>query len=140
MKIRQKINSIIDMQGFIEIDAFMRIVMSSEESSYYRSKDPIGQEGDFITAPEISQMFGEMIGIWAIDRWNKLGRPKKCNLVELGAGRGSLLRDLLRISRIEKEFFEALTIYIIDINEELIKVQKEALNGHKNIKWIPSLD
>ena len=139
MQIKGKINKIIEDQGFIEIDEFMRIALSSNEDSYYRSKNPIGEESDFITSPEISQMFGEMMGVWAIDSWIKLGRPKSFNLVEFGAGKGTLLRDLLRISKMEPKFLEDVNISILDINEELIKIQKETLQKY-NITWVKSLD
>jgi SAM-dependent MidA family methyltransferase len=138
MEIREKINYLIQKNGYISIDAFMSISMTSETNSYYRSKDPINK--DFITSPEISQIFGEMIGIWVIDAWNKLGCPKNVSLVEFGSGRGTLLRDLLKIAKLEKSFYEALNISIIDINEVLIDIQKETLKGYNNIKWVTSIN
>ena len=139
MSVKERINSIIEGKGFIEVDNFMGIILSSNKDSYYRSKNPLGEESDFITAPEISQMFGEMIGVWVIDSWTKLGRPKSFNLVEFGAGKGTLLRDLLRIAKIEKDFLDAINIYIIDINEELIKAQKDTLKDHK-VNWVDSIE
>lgn len=140
MSIKVIIENHIQQNGFIEIDEFMRLVLSSKENSYYRSKKAIGEDADFITAPEISQMFGEMIGIWAIDVWNKLGKPKNINLVELGAGRGRLLRDLLKISIIEPGFFESLNLYILDINSSLIEIQKDTLKDYRNIEWIEDIE
>lgn len=139
MSVEEKIHNIIEEQGYIEVDNFMRLALSSHKDSYYRSKNPLGEDSDFITAPEISQMFGEMIGVWAIDNWSKLGKPKSFNIVEFGAGRGTLLRDLLRIAKIEQEFLEGANIHIIDINEELIKIQKETLKEY-NVQWVSSLD
>lgn len=139
MSVIEEINKVIQDQGFIKIDEFMKLVLSKQKDSYYRSKNPIGEESDFITAPEISQMFGEMIGVWAIDFWTKLERPNSFNLVELGAGKGTLLRDLLRISKIEPKFLEAVNIYILDINEKLIEIQKDTLAKHK-VTWVKSLE
>lgn len=139
MSVKERIYNIISEKGYIDIDEFMTLALSSHDDSYYRSKDPLGENSDFITAPEISQMFGEMIGVWAIDSWTKFGRPKKFNLVEFGSGRGSLLKDLLRIAKIENDFLEGANIHIIDINEELIKIQKENLKNY-NVKWVKSID
>lgn len=139
MKVEEKILRVIEDQGFVEVDDFMRIALSHQKDSYYRSKNPLGEASDFITAPEISQMFGEMIGVWAIDSWTKLGRPESFNLVEFGAGKGTLLRDLLRIAKIDKDFLDAINIYIIDINEELIKIQKDILK-EQDVKWVGSLE
>lgn len=139
MSVRDKINQVIQEQGFIEIDEFMKLALSDNKDSYYRSKNPIGEGSDFITAPEISQMFGEMIGVWAIDSWAKLGKPDIFNLVELGAGKGTLLRDLLRIAKTQPKFLAAANIYILDINEELINIQKETLANYK-VTWVKSIE
>jgi len=139
MSIKEKLGKAINSAAGLEIDKFMEIILSSQKDSYYRSKNPIGEDSDFITAPEISQMFGEMVGIWAIDNWNKLGKPSNLNLVEFGAGRGSLLKAFLKMAKIDPDFLKALSIYIIDIGEELIKIQKDALKEYSNISWIKSI-
>ena len=131
----------ISKNGFIPMDEVMHIALTKNPNSYYRSRQPLGQDGDFITAPEISQMFGEMIGIWCIDLWNKLGRPKKSNLVEFGAGRGSLMRDVLRTIKAEPEFYNSVTIWIIDINPKLKAIQREILADFDPIiKWVSSIN
>lgn len=140
MEIKKIIESEIKNKGYISIDNFMRIAMSDKYNSYYRNSEPLGDNGDFITSPEVSQMFGEMVALWAIDAWNKLGRPGSFNIVEFGAGTGKLMRDLLRIARMDREFYESATISIIDINEGLIEIQRTNLSEHTNIKWISSLD
>ncbi len=141
MSVRQEIREIIEEKSSIPIDEFMQIAMSKLGSSYYRSKQPLGANGDFITAPEISQLFGEMLGIWCIDSWYKLGKPSKCNLLEYGAGRGILMRDLLRIAKTDKAFYDALDIWIIDINPILVETQKTILKqfDDKKIKWIKAI-
>jgi len=82
----------IDLEGPIPLGDYMAIA----NAHYYASKDPLGEEGDFVTAPEISQMFGEIIGIWLADLWLRKGSPDHCHYVELGPGRGTLARDALR--------------------------------------------
>ncbi|CAI7881477.1 unnamed protein product [Closterium sp. NIES-54] len=77
----------------------MQVLTSSSAGGYYMQRDVFGREGDFITSPEISQMFGEMVAVWAMMAWQQLGAPPRVHLVELGPGRGTLMADLLRVSR-----------------------------------------
>lgn len=140
MEIRKIIESKISKEGYICLDDFMRIAMSEHPGSYYRNVSPIGEAQDFITAPEVSQMFGEMICLWAIDAWEKLGRPKKCNIIEFGSGTGKLLRDFLRIASMEKDFYAGIKAWIIDINANLISAQKEILKDHTKVQWVKSLE
>lgn len=129
----------ISQKGYLGIDEMMRSAMSQNILSYYRTKQPLGENGDFITSPEISQMFGEMIGIWCIDLWYKLGRPNPFNILELGPGRGLLMRDLLRSTKHVVGFHDALHIQMLEINDTLIPIQKEQLlQLHQRIEWISS--
>src|SRR3546814_12461383 len=89
----------IAAEGPITVAAFMADCLLHPEHGYYRTREAIGLGGDFTTAPEISQMFGELLGLWAADIWQKLGEPGRCYLVELGPGRGPLLRDALPAAR-----------------------------------------
>ncbi|MEP6176151.1 MAG: SAM-dependent methyltransferase, partial [Parasphingorhabdus sp.] len=82
----------IDREGPIALGDYMAIA----NNHYYASKDPLGEEGDFVTAPEISQMFGEIVGIWLVDLWLRKGSPSRCHYIELGPGRGTLASDALR--------------------------------------------
>ncbi|KAK9365826.1 S-adenosyl-L-methionine-dependent methyltransferase [Lipomyces kononenkoae] len=82
--------------GPISVAAYMRQCLTNPESGYYINKDPFGTEGDFITSPEISQMFGELVGVWVITQWMAQGRPPNIRLIELGPGRGTLMRDMLK--------------------------------------------
>src|SRR5581483_4803707 len=83
--------------GPITVAEYMTAALVDPQHGYYRSADPLGRSGDFITAPEISQIFGELIGAWLIDCWDKLGRPNPVRLIELGPGRGTLMQDALRL-------------------------------------------
>ncbi len=133
MSIESIIRQIISTKGYITVDDMISISMSDHPSSYYRSKQPIGSHSDFITSPEISQLFGEMIGIWAINAWEKLDRPTNINLVEFGPGRGILMRDLLRATSKITEFHKALNIHLCEINPLLIDEQKKNLTDYTKL-------
>jgi hypothetical protein len=136
MKVKDTIKSTILKNNYIAIDHFMSISLSQCSDSYYIDKNPIGDLQDFITAPEISQMFGEIIGIWVLEKWIEMGSPSKFNLIELGPGRGSLMKDLLNITKHNKDFYIGMNIHLVEINETLIKIQKERLQEHINkIDW-----
>ncbi|MDR0329873.1 MAG: class I SAM-dependent methyltransferase [Rickettsia sp.] len=124
MPIDSKVRKLIEQNGSIKLDEMMLQVMSVNPSSYYKKQDKLGYLGDFTTAPEISQLFGEMIALWAIDQWHKMGCPKKTNLVELGPGQGVLMRDFLNVAKLVPEFYQSLSIELIEINPHFIKRQK----------------
>lgn len=121
---------------------FMEHALSHREFGYYTSNDPIGINGDFITAPEISQMFGEMIGLKLADHWIKSGRPKDCVLVELGPGRGSLMNDLLRSTKNVEGFHEAMQVFFLELSKPLAAKQKLLIDKFAKIKfnWINSIN
>lgn len=120
--LKKKIEKIITEQGPISISDFMKLALADKKNGYYRKKMPLGSKGDFITSPDISQIFGEIIGVWILDLWIKLGKPKETQIVDLGGGRGTLLSDIKRVlgNKISSYIF-------IDINVELIKLQKKAV-------------
>jgi NADH dehydrogenase [ubiquinone] 1 alpha subcomplex assembly factor 7 len=137
MPIDAKIRTIIETNGYIKIDEMMRQVLSINPDSYYIATENIGAGGDFITAPEISQLFGEIIALWAIEQWQKLGRPNEFCLLELGPGHGTLMSDLLRASGVVKAFLDAAKIHLLEINPKFIQKQKAKLKAHKKeITWI----
>ena len=140
MTIDSSVRKIIKDFGYIRIDDMMREALSKNTNSYYKSKSLIGVDGDFITSPEISQLFGETIALWAITKWQELGSPKEIALIELGPGRGVLMRDLMRISEIVPEFNKAIEIFLYEINEGFIKEQKNTLASIKQkINWINNI-
>ena len=140
MPIDFAIRKIIETQGHITVDNMMRQVLSSSFDSYYKTQENIGELGDFITAPEISQLFGEIIALWAIDEWKKLGSPKKFNLVELGPGQGTLMFDLLRIAKLVPEFFKSAQIHLVEINPYFTRKQQEKLSNYKkDIVWLEDI-
>ncbi|KAG0051895.1 NADH dehydrogenase [ubiquinone] complex I, assembly factor 7 [Gryganskiella cystojenkinii] len=109
---------------------FMRQVLVNPLSGYYMKGDVFGTQGDFITSPEISQMFGELLGIWFHIQWEGLGKPSKVQIVELGPGRGTLMVDMLRAVSRFKEFKNAISgVHLIEASPGLRKVQREKLCG-----------
>ena len=98
---------------------------------YYRKALPVGAAGDFTTAPEISQMFGELLGAWLAERWLAMGRPPGVRLVELGPGRGTLMADALRATRGVPGFHAAIDLHLVEINEQLRALQGQALAAYK---------
>jgi NADH dehydrogenase [ubiquinone] 1 alpha subcomplex assembly factor 7 len=115
----------IDEQDFIPLHDYMMLCASHPEYGYYRRNDPLGRAGDFITAPEISQMFGEMIAIWLIMQWKYFGCPHTLYLCELGAGRGTLMQDILRVAEKTPAFKAAVKVFFLEQNETLKAMQKQ---------------
>ena len=120
----------IARSGPITVADYMAAALGDPEHGYYRHADPLGAQGDFTTAPEISQLFGELIGAWLIDCWDQAGRPERLNLVELGPGRGTLMADILRVGRHVPEWLKAAQVHLVEINPRLRHAQAAALVGH----------
>ncbi len=116
--------------GPITIAEFMAICLGDPEHGYYMRRDPFGAAGDFITAPEISQMFGELIGLWAAETWRRMGEPSRFVLAELGPGRGTLMADALRAARLAPGFLAAAEVNLVETSPHLRMLQRERLAGH----------
>ena len=141
MPIDQQVRDYINKNGYLTLDRLMKEALTGSPNSYYKQKNLLGAGGDFVTSPEISQLFGEAIGLWCIDTWKKLGKPKKISLVEFGPGRGLLMRDLLRTVQIIPELYKAIHVELIDVNPHFIEWQKNNLaNFNVNIKWLDKVD
>ncbi|MFZ0694546.1 MAG: SAM-dependent methyltransferase [Alphaproteobacteria bacterium] len=113
----------------ISVAAYMAAALSDPEFGYYARRMPLGAEGDFVTAPDISQMFGELIGLWCVDLFEQLGSPEILRVVELGPGRGTLVADLWRVAAIRPEFQNAARLRLVEMNPTLRMLQKTALQG-----------
>jgi SAM-dependent MidA family methyltransferase len=122
-----KLKERIRHDGPMSVAGYMHACLHDPEHGYYRRQPAIGAAGDFVTAPEISQVFGELIGLWCAVVWQQMGSPARLNLVELGPGRGTLMRDTLRASRIMPGFRSALSVHLVDSNETLRGLQRETL-------------
>lgn len=122
------LKSIIKFRGGpISVAEYMEEVLTNPKAGFYMNRDVFGTEGDFITSPEVSQMFGEMVGVWAMCLWEQMGQPSKVNLVELGPGRGTLMADLLRGASKIKNFTDSLHIHMVECSPALQKLQYENL-------------
>ena len=132
--------------GPISISDFILEANLNSRFGYYNNKLPFGKKRDYITSPEISQMFGELLGIWSVDCWKKMGKPRKFNIVELGPGSGILMKDFLRVIKLHTEFVHNCNqIYLFETSHLLKKIQKRTLLNldskiSKKIKWIKNLN
>lgn len=114
--------------------------MALSNAHYYATRDPLGARGDFITAPEVSQMFGELIGLWLADSWQRMGAPARVYIVELGPGRGTLLADAWRATRMIKGFHAAAQRHLVETSPPLRAAQKTKLGAvihHDTIASLP---
>ncbi len=117
----------IALAGPMPVGEYMALCLSHPQYGYYTSGDPIGARGDFITAPEVSQMFGELIGLWMTAVWQQMGAPENVRIVELGPGRGTLLKDALRAATVVPKFRAAAVLHLVEINPVLQAQQERAL-------------
>jgi NADH dehydrogenase [ubiquinone] 1 alpha subcomplex assembly factor 7 len=121
----------IRASGPMDLGAFMALALGHPQHGYYMTRDPFGARGDFTTAPEISQMFGELIGAWLADMWLKLGSPARLTLAELGPGRGTLMQDALRATRNAPGFHAALDLRLVEMSPVLRRMQEERLGAYR---------
>jgi NADH dehydrogenase [ubiquinone] 1 alpha subcomplex assembly factor 7 len=131
-------NKILE-KDYITIQDFINISLFHPEFGYYIRKNPLGKGSDFITSPEISQIFGEIIAFYLIDFWQRKFPNQEINLVEMGAGQAVLMLDFLNIAKQMPYFFQKINIHIIEINEKLTKIQQENLKNF-NVKWWKNFD
>jgi NADH dehydrogenase [ubiquinone] 1 alpha subcomplex assembly factor 7 len=134
------IKKLIKSSGPMPVWRYMQLCLTHPKHGYYVSRDPLGREGDFTTAPEVSQMFGELIGLWAASVWKAIGSPPLLRLVELGPGRGTMMADALRALRVLPPLYHAITVHLVEINPVLREKQKVTLSGVRNISWHDSID
>lgn len=114
--------------------------LDDETYGYYRGRAGIGRTGDFVTAPEISQVFGELIGLWSAVVWQQMGCPRPFRLIEIGPGRGTMMRDALRAMRIVPGLMEAVEVVLIDVDPALVEAQKAALAEMPvKVEWLSSI-
>jgi len=117
-------------EGPLSVQDVMADALTHPRFGYYATRDPFGADGDFVTAPEVSQMFGELIGLWAAVVWQQIGAPAPVRLVELGPGRGTLMADALRAARPVPGFLEAADLHLVEASPALRQAQARTLSGH----------
>lgn len=135
MKIKELIISEINKKSKIDISEFINLSQNGN-NGYYIKQNPIGLNNDFITAPEISQMFGEILGLYILNNWKTKIRTS-FNLIELGPGKGTLITDILRVSKINEEYFDSINLTLVEKNEQLINLQKKCLKdiSFDRVNW-----
>jgi NADH dehydrogenase [ubiquinone] 1 alpha subcomplex assembly factor 7 len=135
-RLKDKLLRLIHGQGPISIAHYMQIALTDPEHGYYMRRNPLGR--DFVTAPEVSQMFGELLGLFFVQAWEDRGRPGRFHLVELGPGRGTLMTDMLRAATIRPGFIAAARIHLIEISPALRAAQEKTLE-HMPVAWAREL-
>jgi SAM-dependent MidA family methyltransferase len=137
MELRQR----IARTGPIPVAEFMDLCLYDPQHGYYNRRAPFGAAGDFVTAPEISQMFGELIGLWAATVWQSMGAPDPVLLIELGPGRGTMMMDALRAIQVTPEFRKAVRVHFIETSPDLQQRQRQTLSGIDDVRlhWHESI-
>ena len=134
------IRATIAAEGPMRLDRFMALCLGHPRHGYYMTRDPFGAAGDFLTAPEISQVFGELVGVWCATAWRMLGSPGQFNLVELGPGRGTLMGDILKAGRVLPGFGEAARVHLVETSPVLREAQRRLIGAavwHESLATLP---
>ena len=138
--LQSEIEKLIKSSGPMPVWRYMELCLMHPQHGYYVSRDPLGREGDFTTAPEVSQMFGELLGLWAASVWKSMGSPSLLRLIELGPGRGTMMADALRALRVLPPLYQMLNVHLVEINPVLRDKQKAALSAARDVSWHDNID
>lgn len=134
-RVERKLRALIAAKGPVPVAEFVRRALYDPEGGYYSAREPFGAAGDFVTAPEISQMFGELLGLWAADMWQRLECPDNLVLAEIGPGRGTLMADVLRaIGRAAPAMLAGRPAWLVETSPRLRAVQAKTLAG-RTVEW-----
>lgn len=136
--LEQELARVIAAEGPLPLSRFMAEALGHPKYGYYTTKEPFGAQGDFVTAPEISQMFGELVGLWCAQTWSDMGAPSPCLLVELGPGRGTLMADALRAAAALPAFRAATAVHLVELSPRLRERQRQTL-ANIDIAWHDSI-
>jgi NADH dehydrogenase [ubiquinone] 1 alpha subcomplex assembly factor 7 len=141
MSLKDRLVAEIRATGPMTVARYMTACLHDPQGGYYATRPALGEDGDFITAPMISQMFGELIGLWAVETWRGMGAPDRVMLVEAGPGTGVLMQDALRAARLAPAFIAAADLWLIETSAPLAAVQRERLaGGPLSPTWAAGLD
>ncbi len=137
-----RIAALIAANGPITVADYMALCLGDPDYGYYMTREPFGRGGDFVTAPEVSQVFGELIGLWAVATWQAMASPPSFALAELGPGRGTLMADLLRAARVRPAFLDAARVHLVETSPRLRALQDATLSGvevtwHADVAGLP---
>lgn len=140
-----EIRRLIAAAGPMPVAQYVSLCLTHPKYGYYVTRDPFGAAGDFVTAPEVSQMFGELLGLWAAAVWKMMGAPENVRLVELGPGRGTMMRDALRAMNVAPAFRKAVVVHFVEVSPALEKAQRETLakagaliHWHRDLSEVPA--
>jgi SAM-dependent MidA family methyltransferase len=140
MNLEARLKAQIAADGPMTVAQYMTACLHDPQGGYYATRPRLGADGDFITAPLVSQMFGELLGLWAVETWIRMGQPPRLLLVEAGPGDGTLMSDMLRAVRLAPAFLKAAQLYLIETSAPLIQTQRERLaQSPLQPVWIDSL-
>lgn len=132
----EELEQMIRIEGPMPLDRFMALCLGHPVHGYYMSADRFGVKGDFITAPEVSQMFGEILGVWCVSCFEAMGRPPSLSLVELGPGRGTLMADILRAAKVAPDFLRAVSVELVETSPAMREAQRQSLQVQEvQISW-----
>ncbi len=141
MSLEDRLKARIREAGPITVADFMAACLHDPIDGYYATRPRLGADGDFVTAPMISQMFGEFLGLWAVAVWRGLGAPDRFRLVEVGPGDGTLMQDALRAAALDPAFLQAAELVLVEPSPPLRELQAERLaDGPLRPRWLASLD
>ena len=129
MSLLDRLKAQIAQDGPISIAEYFTRFLHDPRDGYYATRPALGEGGDFLTAPGVSQMFGELIGLWLLETWTRMGRPSPVRLVEMGPGDGTLMSDILRAARLLPEFLEAADLWLVEVSPPLRAVQAARLES-----------
>lgn len=134
----RKIKSLIHAAGPLSVTDYFALCLADPEHGYYKTRDPFGARGDFVTAPEVSQLFGEIVGIFLVHAWQQHGMPLAAQLIEIGPGRGTMMSDILRvIARLAPGLYANLGVYLVETSPHLTEIQKKTLAAHApRVEWV----
>jgi len=141
-RLKERIVDLIEAVGPMPVDEYMALCLFDPQNGYYTTREPFGAAGDFITAPEISQMFGELVAVWLYQAWQGAGRPLPATFAEIGPGRGTLMKDMLRTwSRLDPALVAAASFAMIETSPRLTEIQKQTLAGQNAaLAWHQTID
>ncbi|MDI1364821.1 MAG: SAM-dependent methyltransferase, partial [bacterium] len=141
MSLLDRLKAQIAQDGPIGVAEYFTRCLHDPRDGYYATRPDLGPGGDFITAPLVSQMFGELIGLWAIETWTRMGRPAPFRLVEMGPGDGTLISDLLRAARLAPDFLAAAELWLVEVSPPLRALQAQRLEAAPRVpRWADRLE
>jgi SAM-dependent MidA family methyltransferase len=136
-----RLSARIARAGPLTVEEFMQACLSDEAAGVYSSRQPIGGKGDFITSPEISQIFGELVGLWAVAAWQSMGEPSRVTIAELGPGRGTLMADACRAWRGVPKFLDSASVALIETSPVMVEAERKTLkDASAPLRWYAALD